>query len=158
MNSIMTAMPLPGMSLRAAIREDIKRQRGTTAVAATIMGVGHPQTVLNYTCDTKRDTHDMSLKQFEALLEWTDAQYTAHAVAEIAGGFFVPGVDPVQGVDLFEQMANSVARVGELGQAINEAIADQRVTVSEMNRIKQVRTELAAEINTLVSIAAGMPG
>ena len=158
MNSIVNVTPRPGMSLRAAIREDIKRKKGTTAVAATIIGVNHPQTVLNYTCDTKRDTHDMSLKQFEALLEWTNAQYTAHAVAEIAGGFFVPGVDPVQGVDLFEQLGNSLARVSELAQTISEAIADNRVTFSEMTRIKQIRTELAGEINKLVSIAAGMPG
>lgn len=158
MNSIMNIKPRAGMSLRTAIREDIKRQKGTTAVAATVIGVGHPQTVLNYTCDTKRDTHDMSLKQFEALLEWTDAQYTAHAVAEIAGGFFVPGVDPVQGVDLFEQLSNSLAQVSELAQTISEAIADRRVTPSEMDRIKRVRTQLATEINTLVSIAAGMPG
>ena len=158
MNSIMNIKPRPGMSLRQALREDIKRMPGGTIAAAAVMGVNHPQTVLNYTCDTKRDTHDPSLDQFERVFEWTDGQYTAHAVAEIAGGFFVPGVDPVQGVDLFEQMANSVARVGELGQAINEAIADQRVTVSEMNRIKQVRTELVAEVNALLSIVAGMPG
>jgi hypothetical protein len=79
------------------------------------------------------------------------------SVAEIAGGFFVPGVDPVQGVDLFEQLSKSLSRVSDLAQTIAGAISDRRVTVSEMNDIKRSRTELATEINKLVSIAAGMP-
>lgn len=157
MNQFATVRVLPGTSLRQAIREDIKRMPQGMKVAPAIIGVSHHQTVLNYTCDTKRDTHDMSLSQFESLLEWTNAQYTAHAVAEIAGGFFVPGVDPVQGVDLFEQLSKSLSRVSDLAQTIAGAISDRRVTVSEMNDIKRSRTELATEINKLVSIAAGMP-
>ncbi|HBA32899.1 MAG TPA: hypothetical protein DCZ12_02040, partial [Gammaproteobacteria bacterium] len=83
----------PRVNLREAARKDILDMPGKAVAAAPVIGLGGAQQVNNVTCDTKRDTHNMSLKQFEDLLEVFPCVNTAHAVAEIAGGFFVPGVE-----------------------------------------------------------------
>jgi len=142
----------PGLSLRFAIREDIKSIPRGMELAPTVMGVTHPQTVRNYTCETKRGSHAMSLDQFEALLEWTSGHNTAQAVAEMAGGVFIPTEeDELEGTDLVRGIAESLHSLSVLVAAIQNSVADGVVVSHEWHTIHTKRVDMIKALQRLVS-------
>ena len=142
----------PGLSLRFAIREDIKSIPRGMELAPTVMGVTHPQTVRNYTCETKRGTHSMSLDQFEALLEWTSGHNTAQAVAEMAGGVFIPTEETdLENSDLVKEIASTLQSLSALVSSINESVADGVVANHEWHTIHNQRVSMIKALQRLVS-------
>jgi|SRR5690554_62236 len=142
----------PGLSLRFAIREDIKSIPRGMELAPTVMGVTHVQTVRNYTCETKRGTHSMSLDQFEALLEWTNGHNTAQAVAEMAGGVFIPtDLTELEGTDLVRGIADSLHRLSVLVSAVQDSVADGVVVSHEWHSIHTKRVDMIKALQRLVS-------
>ena len=142
----------PGLSLRFAIREDIKSIPRGMELAPTVMGVSHVQTVRNYTCETKRGSHAMSLDQFEALLEWTNGHNTAQAVAEMAGGVFIPTEDTeLEDSDLVKEIASTLQSLSSLVSSINESVADGVVANHEWHTIHNQRVSMIKALQRLVS-------
>lgn len=147
----------PGTSLRDAVREDIKRQTGGYAVACAVIGVSHPQTIANYTCNTKRDSHSMSLDQFEKLIEWSGGGCIAQAVAEMAGGVFLPmAIDDIENVDVLEEVVISIESVSKLVTEVKAAIEDDNVDNGEWDRIRAAKFKLGNAANRLVALCAQM--
>ena len=143
-----------GVSLRHAVREDIKSVPRGMELAAVIIGVSHPQTVRNYTCETKRETHAMSLDQFESLLEWTGGHNTAQAVADMAGGIFIKTDDgdiAMPEGDLIQDMAGTLASLSALVGSIQEAVSDGVVANHEWQTIQGKRVDLVKSVQRLVS-------
>lgn len=149
----------PGTSIRDAVREEIKRQPQGLNLATAVMGVKHTQTVTNYTCNTKRGTHTMSLDQFEKIIEWSGGQCIAQAVAELAGGIFVPlsGLD-FENIDVMDEIVKCVQEVGRLSKEVTDAIADGEVDDSEWGRIRQAKFKLYEAVNRLIALCAQMRG
>lgn len=143
----------PGLSLRHAIREDIRSLPRGMELAPTVMGVAHVQTVRNYTCETKRGSHAMSLDQFEALLEWTGGEYAAQAVAELAGGVFIPTDDETEKSDacLVQDISETLKNLSQLVGTIQEAVADGVVVGHEWQAIHGKRVDLIKSLQRLVS-------
>lgn len=142
----------PGLSLRFAIREDIKSIPRGMELAPTVMGVSHVQTVRNYTCETKRGTHSMSLDQFESLLEWSSGHNAAQAVAEMAGGVFIPtDEDELEGTDLVRGIAESLHSLSVLVTAIQNSVADGVVVSHEWHTIHTKRVDMIKALQRLVS-------
>lgn len=142
----------PGLSLRYAIREDIKNTPRGMELAPTIMGVSHVQTVRNYTCETKRGTHSMSLDQFEALLEWVAGHNTAQAVAEMAGGVFIPTDDiDLDGTDLIKGISDTLQSLSGLVVLLNASVADGVVVNHEWNAIHSARVDMIKTLQHLVA-------
>lgn len=149
----------PGTSLRDAVREDIKRQSGGYAVACAVIGVSHPQTIANYTCNTKRDSHSMSLDQFEKLIEWSGGGCIAQAVAEMAGGVFLPmAIDDIENVDVLEEVVISIESVSKLVTEVKAAIEDDNVDNGEWDRIRAAKFKLGNAANRLVALCSQMRG
>lgn len=147
----------PGVSLRAAIRSDIKSMNRGMELAPAVMGVQHPQTVRNYTCDTKHGVTAMNLDQFEAVVEWTGGRHAAAAIAEMAGGIFVP-VDPqeIDQTSLLAEITATVQRLGELMNTIQQAVADERVSNAEWRDVQAAKRKLYEQQHRLVSLVASM--
>lgn len=142
----------PGLSLRFAIREDIKSIPRGMELAPTVMGVSHVQTVRNYTCETKRGTHSMSLDQFESLLEWSGGHNTAQAVAEMAGGVFIPTEDTeLEEGDLVKEIAASLQSLSTLVGSIHQSVADGVVVSHEWHTIHTQRVDMIKALQRLVS-------
>lgn len=141
-----------GISLRSAIRADIKHMPCGLEIAPAVVGVAFPETVCNYICDTKRGTHCMSLDQFEALVEWTGGVHAAQALAEMAGGVFVPTeiVEMADG-DLFKEIASTLRHFSALVSTIQDAVADGRVSNGERAAIRAQKVELVQAVYRLVS-------
>jgi len=149
----------PGTSLRDAVREDIKRQSGGYVVACAVIGVSHPQTIANYTCNTKRDSHSMSLDQFEKLIEWSGGGCIAQAVAEMAGGVFLPmTIDDIENVDVLEEVVISIESVSRLVTEVKAAIEDESVDNGEWDRIRAAKFKLGNAANRLVALCSQMRG
>ena len=143
-----------GVSLRHAIREDIKSVPRGMELAAVVIGVSHPQTVRNYTCETKRETHAMSLDQFESLLEWTGGRNTAQAVADMAGGIFIKTDDgdiTMSEGDLIQNMAGTLSSLSALVNSIQDAVSDGVVANHEWKAIQSKRVGLVKSVQRLVS-------
>lgn len=147
----------PGTSLRDSVREEIKRKPQGMKVAAAVMGVSHTQTVTNYTCNTKRGTHTMSLDQFENIIDSFGGQCIAQAVAELAGGIFVPtkGVD-LENIDVMAEIIKCIANVAELSEEVTKAIEDKKVDDGEWGRIRSAKFKLYEAVNRLIVLCAQM--
>jgi hypothetical protein len=147
----------PGTSLRDAVREEIKRQPHGMTAACAVIGVTHPQTITNYTCNTKRDTHSMSLDQFEKIIEWSGGGCIAQAVAEMAGGVFLPmAIDDIENIDVLSEVIISIESVSGLVSEVKEAIADRTVDNGEWGRIRAAKFKLSTAANRLVALCAQM--
>ncbi|GEM_PF-2982183 len=149
----------PGTSIRAAIRFDIQQMHKGMALAHEVIGVRHPQTVKNYTCDTKRGSHTMNLDQFEMLIEWTGGRHTAQAVAEAAGGVFVP-TEPLEleDSDLMTELAATLQRFSNLVSTIQAATADNKVSSQEWLEISKAKRQLVEAQHRMVSLVSAMRG
>lgn len=146
-----------GTSIRDSVREEIKRQPQGLIIAASVIGVKHTQTVTNYTCNTKRGTHTMSLDQFEKIIDWSGGQCIAQAVAELAGGVFVPttGMD-FEDIDVMAEVIKCIANVAELSEEVRKAIEDGKVNDGEWSRIRQAKFKLYEAVNRLIVLCAQM--
>lgn len=150
-------MVKPGVSLRAAIRSDIKSMPRGMELAPAVMGVQHPQTVRNYTCDTKHGVTAMNLDQFESVLEWTGGRHAAAAIAEMAGGIFVPvETQEIDQTTVLAEIAATVQRLGELLNTIQQAVADDHVSNNEWRSIQAAKRSLYEQQHRLVSLVASM--
>lgn len=147
----------PGTSIRDAVREEIKRKPQGMKIAAAVMGVSHTQTVTNYTCNTKRGTHTMSLDQFESVIDSFGGQCIAQAVAEAAGGIFVPtkGVD-LENIDVMAEIVRCISEVGTLSKEVTGSIEDGSVDDREWGRIRQAKFKLYEAVNRLIVLCAQM--
>jgi hypothetical protein len=147
----------PGTSLRDAVREEVKRQPHGMTAACAVIGVSHPQTITNYTCNTKRDTHSMSLDQFEKIIEWSGGGCIAQAVAEMAGGMYLPmqHVD-YENIDIMKELVVTVNSLGDLIKEVSEAVKDNKVDSKEWGRIRAAKFELHSGLNRMVGLAAHM--
>ena len=125
--------------------------------AAAVIGVSHPQTVTNYTCNTKRGTHSMSLDQLEKLIEWSGGQCIAQAVAELAGGVFVPvkGMD-LENIDVMAEVIKCIQNVAELSDEVRKAIDDGKVNDGEWGRIRKAKFKLYEAVNRLIMLCHQM--
>lgn len=164
----------PRVSLRAALRKDIARTAGGKVAAAACVGLGGAQQIDNVTAESKRGylvaadgvtryrsaCASMSLDQYELLLEHTGAVVSAHAVAEIAGGYFMPGVEvaDVDDVCLLREMSTVVVQLGELTSCISHAISDGVVSEREWRDVTENKRALVGAVARLVSLAAAMRG
>lgn len=149
----------PGTSLRDAVREEIKRQPQGMIAACAVIGVTHPQTITNYTCNTKRDTHTMSLDQFEKIIEWSGGGCVAQAVAEMAGGVFLPmHIEDIENIDVLEEVIASVESVSGLVSEVKAAIEDRKVDNGEWSRIRAAKFKLSNAANRLVALCSQMRG
>jgi hypothetical protein len=148
---------VPGTSLLDAIREEIKRQPQGMLAACGVIGVKHPQTITNYTCATKRDTHSMSLEQFERIIEWSGGGCIAQAVAEMAGGMFMPmeAID-YEDIDVSKELVTSVHSLGKLVKDITDAIEDEKVNSCEWRNIRSSKYELYKAVSRMIGLAAHM--
>ncbi len=147
----------PGTSLRDAVREDIKRQPHGMKAACAVIGVTHPQTITNYTCNTKRETHSMSLDQFESIIEWSGGGCIAQAVAEMSGGVFLPmQIDDIEDIDVLEEVVASVESVSGLIAEVKKAIADHKVDDGEWSKIRKAKFKLSTAANRLVALCSQM--
>jgi hypothetical protein len=147
----------PGTSLRDAVREDVKRQPHGMTAACAVIGVSHPQTLANYTCNTKRDTHVMNLDQFEKIIEWSGGGCIAQAVAEMAGGVFLPmAIDDIEDVDVLEEVVISIESVSKLVTEVKAAIEDDTVDNGEWDRIRSAKFKLGSAANRLVALCSQM--
>jgi hypothetical protein len=153
----------PGTSLRMALRHDIKNTPNGTELVLTRFGWQTPQTIANYTCDTKRvvtstgekSTHTFSLDQIDEILELTGGRCFAQAAAELAGGvaLFFDDVDTEQpAVSVVTELLETVVRVGELGATVQAALADNRVDAREMRDIRQARRQLVNSAGRLAAL------
>lgn len=157
----------PRVSLREAIRKDIQSTPGKAVAAAAVIGLGGGQQINNYTCETKRGYlverdggsryftggASMSLDQFELLVDHTGGFHTAHALAEAAGGVFIPGVAQVGDEELVAVLMRTIDRVTALGLEIRSAIEDGKVTDNEWRKLRSVRTDLALEATNMMGVA-----
>ncbi|MBL4797193.1 MAG: hypothetical protein JKY50_07255 [Oleispira sp.] len=147
----------PGTSLRDAVREEIKRQPHGVKAACAVIGVTHPQTLSNYTCNTKRDTHNMSLDQFESIIEWSGGGCIAQAVAEMAGGVFLPmQIDDFENVDVLAEVVASIESVSNLVNEVKGAIEDRSVDDNEWSKIRSAKFKLSTAANRLVALCSQM--
>lgn len=147
----------PGTSLRDAVREEIKRQPQGMIAACAVIGVSHPQTLANYTCNTKRDTHNMSLDQFESIIEWSGGGCIAQAVAEMAGGVFLPmHIEDIENIDVLEEVVASIESVSNLVNEVKASIDDRKVDDHEWSKIRSAKFKLSTAANRLVALCAQM--
>lgn len=144
------------LSIRDAIRTDITLAPGGRDRAAEVIGVSNGQTVSAYTCDTKRDSHGMSLNQFEDLLEWSGGQFAASAIAQRCGGIFVPvDVDSIENVNLLGQIRDMTAGLSRMIDEVTVAVGDDGVVDRrEKKRIAAAHRHLIEQVNKLVAMTA----
>ena len=144
------------LSIRDAIRTDITLAPGGRDKAAEIIGVSSGQTVSAYTCDTKRETHTMSLNQFEDLLAWSGGQFAASAIAQRCGGIFVPvDTDSIEDVNLLGQIRDMTVGLSRMIDEVTEAVGnDGVVDRREKKRIAAAHHHLIEQVNRLVAMTA----
>lgn len=153
----------PGTSLRMALRHDIKSTPNGAELVLRRFGWQTPQTIANYTCDTKRvrtstgekSTHTFTLDQIDEILELTGGRGFAQSACELAGGvaLFFDDVDTeAPASSVVDELLLTVQRVGELGATVRAALADNRVDARELRDIRRARQELVSSAGRLAAL------
>lgn len=129
-------------SLRSAVhRAALSSKLGIEGLAAAMSS---PETKVNAAILrnqlTGNDRHHLPIDRAEMIVDLTDSDELAHAAAQQRGGVFVklPSSESAAGDYAVLEMITHVWRAGgEVGKAVDEALADHVVEFSEVARVRQ---------------------
>lgn len=89
---------------------------------------------------TGNERHHLPIERAEMIMDLADSDELAHAAAQQRGGVFIkmPDVDAASGDLAVLEMITHVWRAGgEVGRAVDEALADHVVERAELAKIRQ---------------------
>lgn len=127
---------------------------GVDALAAR-MGIA--SSTLRCMANPNDDTHAWPLKRVQQLVALTGDVRPIAALASEAGGVFIPmpkaGGKPSE---VMRDLAELAREFGDVPRETLDALADDRLTLKEFERIRDQVTELQASAATLMAHLAGM--
>jgi len=132
---------------------------GIEALAAALSSPDHqvkPQILRNQLVGNER--HSLGIDRTEEIIDLCDSDELAHAAAQQRGGVFLkmPDVEAASGDLAVLEMITHVWRAGgEVGRAVDEALADHVVERAEVAKIRQA---IYRQQQTLMAMLARLEG
>lgn len=127
--------------LRISVWRAARAFRGGIEALATALSTNfrkvNPQVLRNQLAGNER--HHLSLDDAEALMDIVDSDELAHAAARQRGGVFVKFPDasaPAGDLAVLELVTHVWRTGGDVGRAVDEALADHRVTLGELRDVR----------------------
>jgi len=123
--------------LRLAVKRAAKSHRGGIEAVAAVFGV-NGQVLRNQLSGLER--HHLTLDMAENIVDLCDSDELANAAAMMRGGVFLKlPVDMLPASDLavLELVTHVWRANGDVGKAVDEALADGRVDRSEITKVRK---------------------
>ena len=126
-------------------------------VPALAQRMGMSNNTLQHKVSLHKDTHHLTLREAVAMQEVTQDKRIAQAMCCALGGVFID-LQADRKHSTLEQVMGMAKEFGDVLASVNDAVADGRVTDTEMHHCERQAAELIAALNaTLATVRGLMP-
>lgn len=143
------------MDVRDALHEAVLGYPGGVTALSARMGLAE-STLRNMANPNGEHNNPWSLARLRQVLAYCPSRLPIHALAEEAGGVFVPVVLPAEATlpDLYQQVTKLAAEFGDVVREVQQDARDGRITPRELGRIDKQIAELIEAAAALRQVAA----